>query len=62
MELNINNILMATPEGFNTNLEDMIIFKSGLGLLIYLIVRTRPDIVFALYKLSIFSNNLIDTY
>ena len=53
---------MAASEGFNTNLEDMTVFKSGLGLLMYLMVRTRLDIIFALYKLSIFSNNPIDAY
>ena len=53
---------MAVSEGFNANLEDVTVFKSGLGLLIYLIIRTRLDIVFALCKLSIFSNNPIDAY
>ena len=62
IKLNVNNILMAAPEGFNVNLEDVTVFKSGLGLLMYLMVRTRLDIVFALCKLSIFSNNLIDAY
>ena len=53
---------MTALEGFNANLEDVTVFKSGLGLLMYLIVRTRPDIAFAVYKLSIFSNNPIDIY
>ena len=62
MEPNVNNILMAASEGFNANPEDVTVFKSGLGLLMYLMVRTRLDIVFALCKLSTFSNNPTDAH
>ena len=62
MEPNANNTLVAAPEGFNANPDDVTAFKSGLGLLMYLMVRTRPDIAFALCKLSTFSNNPTDTH
>ena len=38
MEININNTLIATPKGFKADSEDVIAFKSGLELLIYLII------------------------
>ena len=62
METNANNTLIAAPEGFKADPEDVTAFKSGLGLLMYLIVRTRPDIAFALGKLSTFSNNPTDAH
>ena len=62
IEPNTNNTLITAPEGFQADPEDMTAFKSGLGSLMYLIVRTRPDIAFALCKLSTFSNNPTDTH
>ena len=62
MEPNTNNTLITAPEGFNVNPEDITAFKSELRLLIYLIIRTRPDIIFALYKLSTFNNNPTDAH
>ena len=62
MEPNANTTLIAAPNGFQTDPEDVTAFKSGLGLLMYLMVRTRPDIAFALCKLSTFSNNPTDTH
>ena len=62
MEPNANNTLVAAPEGFNADPEDVTAFKSGLGLLMYLMVRTRPDIAFAVCKLSTFSNNPTDIH
>ena len=62
MEPNANNTLTAAPAGFQADPEDVTAFKSGLGLLMYLMVRTRPDIAFALCKLSTFSNNPTNTH
>lgn len=62
MELNANNTLIAAPEDFKADPKDVTAFKSGLRLLIYLMVRTRPNIAFALGKLSTFSNNPTDTH
>ena len=62
MEPNANNTLTAAPAGFTADPEDVTAFKSGLGLLMYLMVRTRPDIAFAVCKLSTFSNNPTDTH
>ena len=38
METNINNTLITAPEGFKADPEDMTAFKSGLGLLMYLMI------------------------
>ena len=62
MEPNANNTLVAAPEGFVAEPDDVTAFKSGLGLLMYLMVRTRPDIAFAVCKLSTFSNNPSDVH
>ena len=62
MEPNINNTIIAAPEGFYADPEDVTAFKSGLGSLIYLIVRTRPNIAFPIDKLTIYSNNLTNIY
>ena len=62
MEPNANNTLVAAPDGFKAKPEEVTAFKSGLGLLMYLMVRTRPDIAFALCKLSTFSNNPTDVH
>lgn len=62
MEPNANNTLVAAPEAYNADPGDVTAYKSGLGQLMYLMVRTRPDIAFAICKLSTFSNNPTDTH
>ena len=55
MEANVNNSLIPASEGYKADADDVTAFKSGLGQLMYLMVRTCPDIAFALCKLSTFS-------
>ena len=62
MEANVNNSLIPASEGYKVDADDVTAFKSGLGQLIYLMVRTCSDIAFALCKLSTFSNNPTDTH
>ena len=62
MEPNANNTMVAAPEGFQADPEDVTAFKSGLGSLMYLMVRTRPDIAFPMGKLATYSNNPTDVH
>lgn len=62
MEANANNTLKAAPIGYEASPSDVTAYKSGLGQLMYLMVRTRPDIAFAVCKLSTFSTNPTDTH
>ena len=62
IEANVNNSLIPASEGYKADADDVTAFKSGLGQLMYLMVRTCPDIAFALCKLSTFSNHPTDTH
>ena len=62
MEANANSVLLNAPEGYTADPSNVTAFKSGLGQLMFLMVRTRPDIAFAVCKLSTFSNNPTDSY
>ena len=62
MESNANNTLTVAPEGYVADPDDVTAFKSALRQLMYLMMRTRPDIAFALCKLSTYSNNPTDTH
>ena len=61
-EANVNNSPIPVSEGYKADADDVTAFKSGLGQLMYLMVRTCSDITFALCKLSTFSNNPTDTH
>ena len=62
IEPNTNNTIVITPEDFQANPEDVTAFKLDLESLIYLIIRTRPDIAFSIDKLAIYSNNPTNIY
>ena len=62
MELNVNNTMVTAPKGFQADPEDVTAFKSGLKSLMYLIIRTRPDIAFLISKLATYSNNPTDIH
>ncbi len=62
IETNANHVLIAALEGYQASPSDVTVYKSGLGQLMYLMVRTRPDIAFAVCKLSTFCTNLTDTH
>ena len=57
MEPNANNTPIEAPAEYKADPSDVTAFKSTLGQVMYLMVRTRPDIAYAVCKLSTFSNN-----
>lgn len=59
IKININTILLKTTKEYQTNSVNVIVYKLDVDQLIYIIIKTRSNIVYVIYKLNIFNINLI---
>ena len=57
MKLNVNNILISAQPDYETDLNDVIIYKNELREINYLSIQTRSNIIFITCKLIIFAFN-----
>ena len=57
MEINANTALLKATKKYQTNSADVTVYKSDIDQLMYLMIKTRSNIVYAIYKLSIFNVN-----
>ena len=57
IKVNANTTLLKTTKKYQTNLADVIVYKSGVDQLMYLMIKTRSNIVYTIYKLSTFNVN-----
>ena len=57
MEVNANTALLEAIKEYQADPADVTVYKSDVGQLMYLMIKTRPDIAYAVCKLSIFNVN-----
>ena len=57
MKVNVNTALFEATKEYQTNSADVIAYKLDVDQLIYLMIKTRSNIVYAVYKLSTFNVN-----
>ena len=62
MKVNVNTILLKTIKKYQTNSADVIVYKLDVDQLIYLMIKTRSNIVYAICKLSTFNVNSTAIY
>ena len=62
MKVNVNTILLKTIKKYQTNSINVIVYKLDVNQLMYFMIKTRSNIVYAVCKLSIFNVNSTAIY